>query len=80
MLLRQQAERCRLDLDEAVEYCLVNKCMGYKAISSGLFPGIRDAWTINQRLPEHASVAKVARGDKKAYCRILTSSEEESIV
>ena len=60
------------ELLKAVEYCLENDCRGTKAISSGLFPGLKCRKTIDNILngkskdPHHA----------KEYCSVLTFEEE----
>ena len=60
------------ELLKAVNYCLENDCRGTKAISSGLFPGLKCRKTIDNILngkskdPHHA----------KEYCSVLTFEEE----
>jgi hypothetical protein len=63
------------ELNRAVDYCKENNCRGYKAISNGIFPNIKDARTINVRLH-----GKVITGKEKEYCSILTDTEEEMLI
>jgi hypothetical protein len=65
-LVRQRTEQHRQDIDDAVEYCIMNDCKGYTALSSGLFPRIKDAQTINWRLPDQGATS-IVRGQEKAY-------------
>ena len=54
-------------LIEAVEWCQLNGHRGWKAVNSGLFPGIKDPQTINKRLD-----GMIETGKEKDYCKILT--------
>ena len=63
------------ELNRAVDYCKENNCRGYKAISNGICPNIKDARTINARL-----YGKVITGKEKEYCSILTDTEEEMLI
>ncbi|CAB3988786.1 Hypothetical predicted protein [Paramuricea clavata] len=63
------------ELNRAVDYCKENNCRGYKAISNGICPNIKDARTINARLD-----GKVITGKEKEYCSILTDTEEEMLI
>ena len=63
------------ELEEAVEWCRLNNCRGWKAKKSGLFPSIKDPRTINARLD-----GKVKNKNERSYCKILTEQEEESLV
>ena len=49
----QEIQKKRHDeISAAVKYCVENNCKGYKAITSGLFPTIKDPRTINRHLPK----------------------------
>ena len=68
-------------MEEATEYCIKNKCKGYNAIPSGLFPLIKDPRTINRRLgTDSQGKERLVTGEEKAYCTILTEKEEKSLV
>ena len=67
-------------LEEAVLYCTENNCKGYAALSTGRFPLIKDPRTINRRIEDKENQRKIKTGDEKAYCRLLTKKEEESLV
>ena len=56
----QEIQKKRQDeISAAVKYCVQNDWKGYKAITSGLFPTIKDPKTINRHLPkEKASQRK----------------------
>ena len=67
---------------EAVQWCKVNKCRGYKKALTAvdddglpLIPRISDARTINRRLYE-----QIQTGEEHRYCSILTLQEEEYLV
>ena len=62
-------------LIEAVEWCKLNGHRGWKAVNSGLFPGIKDPQTINKQLD-----GVIKTGKEKDYCKILTSTEKESLL
>ena len=62
-------------LTEAVEWCISNGHWGWKAVNSGLFPGIKDPRTINKQLD-----GMIETGKEKDYCKILTSTERESLL
>ena len=62
-------------LIEAVEWCKLNGHRGWRAVNSGLFHGIKDPRTINKRLDEVTETGK-----EKGCCKILTSTEEESLL
>ena len=53
----------------------LNGHRGWKAVNSGLFPGINNPQTINKQLD-----GVIQTGKKKDYCKILTSIEEESVL
>ena len=53
----------------------VNEHRGWKAVNSGSFPGIKDPKTRNKRLN-----GVIVTGDEKDYWKILTSTEEESLL
>ena len=59
----------------AVEYCKVNNCRGKKALSTGLFPMIKDHKTITRRLD-----GEVISGHEKDHVSILLPEEEEVLV
>ena len=59
----------------AVEYCKVNNCRGKKALSTGLFPLIKDHKTITRRLD-----GEVISGHEKDHVSILLPEEEEVLV
>uniref|UniRef100_A0A7M5VBK8 Uncharacterized protein n=1 Tax=Clytia hemisphaerica TaxID=252671 RepID=A0A7M5VBK8_9CNID len=63
------------ELEEAVEWCRLNSCRGWKATKSSLFPTIKDPQTINARLD-----GKVENKNERRYSKILTEQEEESLV
>ena len=46
-VLRDVTDMKSKQLEEAVEWCQVNKKHGWAAISSGKFQLIKDLWTIN---------------------------------
>ena len=55
----QEIQKNRQDeISAAVKYCVENDCEGYKAITSGLFPTIKDPRTINRCLPKKTSQRK----------------------
>ena len=62
-------------LQEAVQWCMDNGCKGWKAVKSGLFPEIKDPRTINSHFDK-----KLETGNEKSYCKILTNSEENSLI
>ena len=53
----------------------VNEHRGRKAVSSSSFLGIKNPKTRNKRLD-----GVIVTGDEKDYCKILTSTEEESLL
>ena len=53
----------------------VNGHKGRKVVSSGSFPGIKDPKTRSKSLD-----GVIVTGDEKDYCKILTSTEEESLL
>ena len=73
-LNRKQTVAKETALIEAVEWCQLNGHRGWKAVNSGLFPGIKDPQTINKRWDGGIEIGT----KKKDYCKILTSTEEES--
>ena len=73
--LEKRREKKAAQLEEACAWCIENNARGYKAISTGLFPLIKDKATINRRLDKQVTTDK-----EKEYCRILTVEEEESLV
>ena len=64
-------------LIEAVEWFKLNGNghRGWKVVNSVFFPGIKDPRTINKQLD-----GVVETGKEKDYCKILTSTEEESLL
>ena len=62
-------------LELALQYCKDNNCRGFAAISSGIYPNIKDQYTINRRLDGIHTVGK-----EKEYCQILTSEEEGLLI
>ena len=77
-IARKRALEREEQLKKAVLYCNENNCKGYAAITSGLFPLIKDHRTINRRLED--SNNKIEIGEEKSYCQILTSSKEKEYV
>ena len=75
LVAQKMRERKAAQLQEACAWCIENNARGYKALSTGLFPLIKDKATINRRLDK-----KVTTGKEKEYCTILTTEEEESLV
>ena len=71
---RKQTVAKETALTETVEWCKLNGHRGWKAVNSGLFPGIKDPQTINKRLD-----GMIETGKEKDYCKILTSTEGESL-
>ena len=67
-------------LKDAVTYCIANNCKGYSALSTGRFPLIKDPRTINRRLDDKENQGKIVTGEEKAYCKLLTKKEEQSLV
>ena len=63
------------DLDDAVKWCEENKCRGYGAVSSGLFPSIKSPLTINAYLDGERTLGK-----QRQYQRILSEFEENLFV
>ena len=59
----------------AVPWCVENGKRGHAALKTGQFPLIKNRETINKRLN-----GKVVTGQERAYCTILTSEEENTIV
>ena len=62
-ILKKQQRTREKQLKDAVKYCIDNGVKGYKAISSGMFPLIKDPRTINKRLDGYNT------GSEKEYCR-----------
>lgn len=62
-------------LKAAVAWCVENGARGYAALKTGQFPLIKDRETINKRLD-----GKIVNGEERAYCTIITSEEDRSIV
>ena len=55
----QEIQKKRQDeISAAVKYCVENNCKGCKAITSGLFPTIKDPRTINRCYPNKTSQRK----------------------
>ena len=71
---RQKKKKSK-QLEEAVEWCQVNKKYGWAAINSGKFPLIKDLQTINKQLD-----GVIETGKEKEYCSIFPKEEEESLV
>ena len=67
-------------LREAAEYCIENKVKGYAALSTGLFPLIKDPRTINRRIADMPGKKKLITGQEKSYCKMLTEQEEKTLV
>ena len=63
-LNRKQMVAKETALIEAVEWCKLNGHRGWKAVNSGLFPGIKDPQTINKRLDK-----MIEAGKEKDYLR-----------
>ena len=80
-LLRKRTLNKQQELKEAVEWCQLNNCRGYKALTAvgedgqPLFPQISDARTINKRLD-----GLIQTGEERRYCSLLTVHEEECLV
>lgn len=72
---RSQLALRERELTQVVKYCKENNCRGYRAISNGICPSIKDPRTINARLD-----GKVFTGKEKEYCSILTDSEENMLI
>ena len=72
ILQRKREDDLHIQLQEAVHYRLQNDCKGYKALKSGLFPLIRDAWTINGRLLKKGDVRLIEIGEERKHLRIIT--------
>ena len=66
-------------LKAAVEYCKENNCKGWIALSTGSFPLIKDARTINSRL-DNSSDSEIIIENGKAHQRVLTFQEENNLV
>ena len=60
-------------LIDAVAYCRENKCRGFKAKRSGLFPLIKSHLTINNILDGKSKEPHASR----EYCSVLTAEEEK---
>ena len=54
---------------------MLNGHRGWKAVNSGLFPEIKDPQTIDKPLD-----GVIDTGKEKDYCKILTLTEEESLL
>ena len=74
-VLRTQYNAKQRQIEEAVKYCKENNCKGKKALSSGLFPLIKDHKTITRRLE-----GSVVHGNEKIHLSILLPHEEECLV
>ena len=74
-LNRKQTVAKETVLTEAVEWCMLNGHRDRKTVNSGLFSGIKDPRTITKRLD-----GVIETGKEKDYCKILTSTEEESLL
>ena len=59
----------------AMEWCRENHKRGWSAIKTGLFPLLRDARAINNRLD-----GKVMHQKEREYCQVLTDKEEKTLV
>ena len=57
------------------EWFRLNGHRSWKAVSSVLFPGIKDLQTINKHLS-----GMIVTGKEKDYCKILTLTEKESLL
>ena len=62
-------------LQEAVDWCIINEARGWAALKTGMFPLIKDARSVNSRLD-----GGVQNGAEREYCSILTNKEEEAVV
>ena len=62
-------------LEEAIEWCLINNKCGLAAINSEKFPLIKDLRTINKWID-----GVIITANEKEYCSIFTKDEEESLV
>ena len=60
----------------AIKYCKENKCRGWKALSTGLFPLVKSPRTINNILDGKSKHPSHAR----EYCSVLTMEEEAVLV
>ena len=65
----------REEIKAAVNWCKEQRCRGFKAISSGLFPLIKDPRTINKYIDGVLTLETV-----KQYCSILTDQEEQMLL
>ena len=74
-IARNQYDQKMEQIDAAVKYCVKNKCRGKKALSTGLFPLIKDHKTITRRLD-----GDVISGNEKLHVSILLPDEEECLV
>ena len=74
-LNRKQTVAKETVLIEAVEWCKLNGHTGWKAVNVGLFPGIKDPQIINNRFSWVSET-----GNEKDYCKILTLTEQESLL
>ena len=75
VVVRKSTNEKNQQLQEAIHWCEENNARGQAALKSGLFPLIKDRETINRRLD-----GKIIHNQERAYCKILTHDEEESIV
>ena len=64
------------ELSITTKYCQDKNVCGYSAVTTGLFPSIKDARTNNKQLDEHTSTTKSKRND----CKILSNMEEHALV
>ena len=65
----------KIQLEEATQWCRDNDKRGWAAVSSGLFPLVKDGRAINRRLDD-----VVKTGKERQYCSILTHDEEMQLV
>ena len=63
-------------IQDAVDYCKVNKCRGSKALNTGNFPLIKTYKTINRILDGKSPMPS----HSKEYCSVLTVEEEGLLV
>ena len=75
LVTQEKAVDRQTQLKNAVEWCTLNGKRGWAAVSSGLFPLIKDGRAINRRID-----GKVENGNEHGYCSILTKNEEEQLV
>ena len=63
------------ELEQAVQFCKQNNCKGYKALQSLDLVRIKDPRTIYKHL-----AGTIVTGEEKEYAKILTATEETSLV